>query len=64
MNDKSQDISKSVLSLFLVFLAIVLKEGAQGILSLTQAAVMGGIVAGLSLFSILFPGKKEKPDLT
>ena len=62
-NSNSKDAGNPVLALFVVFLAIVLKEDTLGTLSLTWTAIMGGIVISLSLSSILFPGKKVDEEV-
>jgi hypothetical protein len=62
-NSNRKDAGKPVLALFVVFLAIVLRDATLGTLSLTWTAIMGGIVISLSLSSILFPGKRADKDV-
>jgi amino acid permease len=57
--DDRNDINKSIIVLFVLFCAIVLKENATGGVSSTFVLFMGVILISLCLASILFPGKKD-----
>jgi len=54
-NEIQTDSNKTIVVLFVLFLAIVLKEATTGTLSVTWVAFMGAIVIGLSLLVTLLP---------
>ncbi len=57
--DHHNDINKSIQLLLVLFCAIMLTENTTGVVSSIIVVFMGVILIGLSLFAILFPGKKE-----
>ena len=57
--DHRNEITKSIIVLFVLFCAIVLSENVTGAVSSTVALLMGVILISLCLASILFNGKKD-----
>jgi hypothetical protein len=55
---KRQGLSKAILVLLVLFLAIVLRDAATGTLSVPLISLMGGVITGLALIS-LFVVKKD-----
>jgi hypothetical protein len=53
--EKQKDTNKTILVLFVLFLATVWRDATIGTLSFTWVALMGGIIISLSLCAILFP---------
>lgn len=57
-NEIHMDSNKTIVVLFVLFLAIVLREATIGTLSFTWVAMMGAMVMGLSLSVTFLPDRK------
>lgn len=57
-NDNRKDLNNSIVVLFVLFFAIILREATLGTFSTTLVTLMGAIIIGLFLFAMLLPEQK------
>lgn len=55
--DNIKDLYNGIVVLFVLFIAIILREVTIGTLSSTWVTIMGAIIVGLSLCAMLLPGQ-------